>query len=66
VLYLTLACYGWSRPGLLLGTPFAIPLGVAENLFHLTLSLPALAILLLHWAGWSNRRPCAGRRCASA
>jgi Domain of unknown function (DUF4383) len=66
VLYLALGCYGWSRPGLLLGTPFAIPLGVAENLFHLTLSLPALAILLTHWARWSSRRPRAGRRRANA
>jgi hypothetical protein len=35
-LYFALGCYGLVRPGLLLGTPFAIPLGVAENVFHFT------------------------------
>jgi hypothetical protein len=45
--YFALACYGWFTPGLLLGTPLAIPLGVPENLFHLLLSVPALAIVLL-------------------
>jgi hypothetical protein len=45
--YLALGCYGWFTRGLLLGTPLAIPLGVPENLFHLLLSVPALAIVLL-------------------
>lgn len=45
--YLTLGVYGWFTSGLLLGTPLAIPLGVPENLFHLLLSVPALAIVLL-------------------
>jgi hypothetical protein len=45
--YLVLGCYGWFTRGLLLGTPLAIPLGVPENLFHLLLSVPALAIVLL-------------------
>ena len=45
--YFALGCYGWFTPGLLLGTPLAIPLGVAENLFHLLLSVPALVIVLL-------------------
>jgi hypothetical protein len=45
--YFALGCYGWFTPGLLLGTPLAIPLGVPENLFHLLLSVPALAIVLL-------------------
>jgi hypothetical protein len=45
--YFAVGCYGWFTPGLLLGTPLAIPLGVAENLFHLLLSLPALVILVL-------------------
>jgi uncharacterized membrane protein YfcA len=57
MLYLALGCYGLVRPGLLLGTPFAIPLGVAENVLHFLLSLPALAVMLLHWAGWSRRGP---------
>jgi hypothetical protein len=45
--YFALGCYGWFTRGLLLGTPLAIPLGVPENLFHLLLSVPALAIVLL-------------------
>jgi hypothetical protein len=45
--YFALGCYGWFTPGLLLDTPFAIPLGVADNLFHLLLSTPALAIIAL-------------------
>jgi hypothetical protein len=55
-----------SGPGLLLGTPFAIPLGVAKNVFHFTLSLPVLAILLLDRARWQERTPPADRRRASA
>ena len=47
LLYLALGVYGWFTPGLLLGTPFAIPLGIADNVFHLILSLPALAIVVL-------------------
>jgi hypothetical protein len=66
VLYFALGCYGWLRPGLLLETPFAIPLGVAENVFHFALSLPALAILLAHWAGWPGRRRPADRGRANA
>jgi uncharacterized membrane protein YfcA len=66
VLYFALGCYGWFRPGLLLGTPLAIPLGVAENAFHFTLSLPALAILLLDRAKWPGRTPPADGRRASA
>jgi hypothetical protein len=66
VLYFALGCYGWFKPGLPLGTPFAIPLGVAENVFHFALSLPALAILLLHWARWPSRRPRTDRHRASA
>ena len=45
--YLALGVCGWFTRGLLLGTPLAIPLGVPENLFHLLLSVPALAIVLL-------------------
>ena len=51
--YFALGCYGWFTPGLLLGTPLAIPLGVPENLFHLLLSIPALAVVLLQL--WSAR-----------
>ena len=47
LLYFALGVYGWFTPGLLLGTPFAIPLGVPDNVFHLLLSVPALAIVVL-------------------
>jgi hypothetical protein len=65
VLYLALGVYGWFEPGLLLDTPFAIPLGVADNVFHLTLSLPALAILVLERSGWPRHATRAGRGRAS-
>lgn len=42
-----LAFYGWSASGLLLGTSFAIPLGGADNIFHLLLGVPALGIATL-------------------
>jgi hypothetical protein len=51
LLYFALAFYGLFKPGLLLGTPLAIPLGVADNVFHLALSVPALAILLVDRMG---------------
>jgi uncharacterized protein DUF4383 len=47
VLYSVLGLYGWFTPGFLLDTPFAIPLGVADNVFHLLLSVPALTITVL-------------------
>lgn len=47
LLYFALGVYGWFTPGLLLDTPFAILLGPADNVFHLILSLPALAIVIL-------------------
>jgi uncharacterized membrane protein YfcA len=55
--YLALGVYGWFTPGLLLGTPLAIPLGVPENLFHLLLSLPALAVALLQLRSASRHVP---------
>jgi hypothetical protein len=55
--YFALGCYGWFTPGLLLGTPLAIPLGVPENLFHLLLSVPALAIVLLDLRSARPRLP---------
>jgi hypothetical protein len=58
--YFVLGCYGWFTRGLLLGTPLAIPLGVPENLFHLLLSAPAVAIVLLDL--WSGRSRVPGRR----
>ena len=57
--YFVLGCYGWFTRGLLLGTPLAIPLGVPENLFHLLLSAPAVAIVLLDL--WSGRSRVPGR-----
>ena len=45
LLYLALGVYGWFVPGLLLDTPLALPLGPADNVFHLVLSLPSVAII---------------------
>ncbi len=47
LLYLVLGVYGWFTPGFLLDTPFAIPLGVADNVFHFLLSVPAVVIVFL-------------------
>jgi hypothetical protein len=58
--YFTLGCYGWFTRGLLLGTPLAIPLGVPENLFHLLLSVPALAIVLLQLRSAKSQVPQRG------
>jgi hypothetical protein len=55
--YFALGCYGWFTRGLLLGTPLAIPLGVPENLFHLLLSVPALAIILLQLRAGRSQVP---------
>jgi len=55
--YFALGCYGWFTQGLLLGTPLAIPLGVPEDFFHLLLSVPALAIVLLHLRSASSHVP---------
>ena len=62
LLYLALGVYGWFTPGFLLHTPFAIPLGVADNVFHLSLSVPAMVIVALAiarslHATSSSRRP---------
>ncbi len=46
-LYLGLLVYGLLTPGLFLNTPFAIPLGTADNAFHIFVSLPALVIIAL-------------------
>ena len=45
--YSALGVYGWFTAGFFLGTPFAIPLGVAENVFHLALGVPAVIITVL-------------------
>jgi hypothetical protein len=58
--YFALGCFGWFTQGLLLGTPLAIPLGVAENLFHLLLSVPALAIVLLQLRSARSQVPQRG------
>ncbi len=62
LLYFALGLYGWFTPGLLLGTLFAIPLGIADNLFHLILSLPALAIVVLDICNRSLQAAKASRR----
>ncbi|MQA87437.1 MAG: hypothetical protein GEV03_23120 [Streptosporangiales bacterium] len=43
-LYLVLGVVGWFIPGLVLTTPFAIPLGPPENVFHLVLGVPAAIV----------------------
>ena len=65
LLYLVLGLYGWLTSGFLLHTPVAIPLGVADNVFHLLLSVPAVAIIVLAIRGslqatTSSRQPYAG------
>ena len=45
LVYGALGIYGWFTDGLFLRTPIAIPLGVAENVFHLELAVPAWAIV---------------------
>ena len=44
LLYGALGLYGWFTTGFFLNTRAAIPLGPADNLFHLALAAPALAI----------------------
>ena len=45
VVYLGLGIVGWFIDGLLLGTPVAVPLGPADNVFHLLLGGAAAAVL---------------------
>ncbi len=46
VVYLGLGVFGWFIDGLLLGTPFAVPLGAADNVFHLLVGGAAALVLL--------------------
>ncbi len=62
LLYFALGVYGWFTPGLLLGTPFAIPLGVPDNVFHLLLSVPALTIVVLDVRRALRAAKASGRR----
>jgi hypothetical protein len=43
--YLGLGVFGWFVDGLLLGTPLAIPLGPADNVFHLLVGGAATVVL---------------------
>jgi uncharacterized membrane protein YfcA len=45
VLYFGLGIYGWFTPGLFMSSPLAIPLSAADNIVHLLLSGPALAVI---------------------
>ena len=45
VVYLGLGVLGWFVDGLLLGTPVAVPLGPADNVFHLLLGGAAATVL---------------------
>jgi hypothetical protein len=62
LLYFALGVYGWSTPGLLLGTPFPIPLGVPDYVFHLLLGVPALAIVVLDVRRALRAAKASGRR----
>ena len=57
LLYGVLALYGWFTAGFFLGTPVAIPLGPAENLFHLALAAPALTIMAVEVARSARAAP---------
>jgi hypothetical protein len=46
VIYGALGVIGWFVPGLLLGTPVAIPLDPVANVFHLVLAVPALVLVV--------------------
>ncbi|WP_125774966.1 hypothetical protein [Antribacter gilvus] len=43
--YGVLGVVGWFVPGLLLGTPVAIPLDPVANVFHLVLAVPAILLV---------------------
>lgn len=47
LLYGALGVLGWFMPGFFLDTRVALPLGPADNLFHLALAVPALTIIAL-------------------
>lgn len=47
VVYLVLGVLGWFTDGFLLGTPFAVPLGPADNVFHLLVGGVAAAVLVI-------------------
>lgn len=57
--YAALFGYGLLSDGLFLGTAFAIPLGLVDNVFHLVLAVPALAIVV--WDVLGRRRVPPGR-----
>jgi hypothetical protein len=44
--YGVLGVVGWFIDGLLLGTPFAIPLMVVDNVFHLALAVGAGLVIV--------------------
>jgi hypothetical protein len=44
-IYCVLGVAGWYIPGLLLSTPLALPLGPADNIFHLVVGVPALTLV---------------------
>lgn len=52
LIYLPLGLLGWFVDGAFLGTPMAIPLAAADNIFHLLLGTSAVAALALQ-----RRRP---------
>ncbi|MFC8796717.1 hypothetical protein ACFT2C_03205 [Promicromonospora sp. NPDC057138] len=55
-IYAVLGVIGWFIPGLLLGTPVAIPLDPVANVFHLVLAVPALILVTRSVASSRGRR----------
>ena len=45
MLYFALGTYGWFTPGLFMNSPLAIPLSAGDNIVHLLLGGPAMAIV---------------------
>lgn len=48
VAYGTLGVVGWTTEGFLMDTVFRVPLAAADNVFHLSLALLSLVVLLRH------------------
>ncbi len=63
--YGALAVFGWFTDGLLMGSPFRIPLEAADNVFHLVLGFAAALTLAVAPSSPVARRWIARRRRTS-
>jgi hypothetical protein len=61
VVYGVLGVVGWFIDGLLLSTPFAIPLGPVDNVFHLGLAVAAGLVIVLSGRSHVDAPPRAAR-----